>query len=69
MGRKQNMIPPMMTGGGSVVPKVVGGLVLLALLALVIKHPGEAATWAKSFIGMVSSAVDGIATFFQQVSS
>lgn len=57
------------TSGGKLLPKLIGGLVTVALLAVVIKHPSDAATWAKEFGNWLEAAVDGIASFLQQVAS
>lgn len=55
------------TTGGKVLPKLISSLIVVALLAIVIKHPSDAATWAKGFVSWLEGAVDGIATFFQRV--
>lgn len=55
--------------GTSLLTKVIGFLVLIAVLTLVIKHPAESATWlgqAGHFVGVV---VDGIASFLQSAAS
>ncbi|HJQ45587.1 MAG TPA: hypothetical protein VJ870_04570 [Amycolatopsis sp.] len=67
MSKKNNMIP--MPTGGSVLPKVYAGVIALGLLAVVIKHPGDAAASAKALFAVASATVDGIASFFQQLGS
>lgn len=62
----RNGFPVMKTDGG-VLSKVIGWAVALALLTLVIKHPGDAATWAKSLFGMLGNAIEGISTFLRYV--
>ncbi|OXM70728.1 MULTISPECIES: hypothetical protein [Amycolatopsis] len=68
MGKKSNMIP-LPSSGGSILPKLIGGLVILATLAIVIKRPSDAATWVRAAIGSATDAIDGVATFFRQVAS
>lgn len=60
--------PTMKTGGGAL-PKVIGTLVVFAVLALVVKQPVEAAHLAKNLGGMLLGAVDGMATFINQTAS
>jgi hypothetical protein len=57
---------PMETGGG-VLRKVAGVLVALAVLALVVKHPNDAATWVSSVFRMLGGMVDGISEFLREV--
>lgn len=63
---KNNVVP---TGGSSVLPKVIGTLVVLGLLAVVVKHPGDAAAWVTGVAAWFESVVDGVAEFFRQVGS
>jgi hypothetical protein len=56
----KNLYPGMKTGGG-LVPKVVGGLVLIALITLVIKYPADAARWVHG----LGAVIDGLVTFFR----
>ncbi|WP_275895896.1 MULTISPECIES: hypothetical protein [Amycolatopsis] len=42
---------------------------MLALLAIVVKHPADAATWAKSIGSGIGAIIDGIATFVRQLSA
>lgn len=67
MGKKKTSMIPMPTSSGSVLPKLFTGLIVLGLLALVVKHPTEAASGAKALFDWLGSAVDRIASFFQQV--
>lgn len=57
---------PIPTGGG-LFRKIVGLAVLIALLAIVIKHPAEAAAAATSAVGFVGSVIDGLWSFVQQL--
>lgn len=66
MAGKQQIIPT--AGGGKFLPKLIGTLVLLAVLALIIKHPTSAAASVDSLWTAGASVVDGLATFFQAVS-
>jgi len=56
---------PVKTGGAA--GKVVGLLVLCAVLALVIKHPTDAATWVTSAFRWLGTVVDGISAFLREV--
>ncbi len=56
---------PMKTGGA--VGKVIGLLVLCAVLALVIKHPSDAATWVTSAFRWLGTVIDGISAFLRAV--
>lgn len=67
MAKNSNMIP--MPTGSSVLPKLVTAAVLLALVAIVVKHPGDAATWTKAIFGGAVDVIDGIATFIRQVAN
>jgi hypothetical protein len=51
----------------SALPKAVGTMVMLALLVVIVKHPTDAAEWAKALGAWIGNAADGIATFMQQV--
>jgi hypothetical protein len=64
---KKNILP--MAGGTSVMPKVIGTLIVLGLLVLVVEHPADAAVWVKELAAGVGSVVDGVAAFFQQLAS
>ncbi|OQO91976.1 hypothetical protein B1813_06745 [Saccharomonospora piscinae] len=66
MSKKSSMIP-MPTGGSSVVPKLITGLVGLALFAIVVRHPSEAAGWMTDIFGWLGGVVDGLASFIRQV--
>jgi uncharacterized membrane protein YdcZ (DUF606 family) len=68
MTKKNNMIP-MSTRSSGILPKLVGGLVIVALLVIVVKHPGEAAEWAKQILNWLGGVLDGLVSFFQQVGS
>lgn len=57
---KKTMLP-MPTSQGSILPKLVGTLVTIAVLIFVVKHPSESANFVKT-------AAEAISTFFQQVS-
>jgi hypothetical protein len=62
----KNAFPGTKSSGG-LLKKVVGTVVVLALLTLVVKHPSDAATWTKALFGLAGEVIDGIVTFFQQV--
>lgn len=56
---------PMKTGGA--LGKIVGLLVACAVLALVVKHPSDAATWVSSLFQMLGDVIDGISAFLLDV--
>jgi hypothetical protein len=60
----KNAIP--MKAGGAM-GKVIGLLVMLALLALVVKHPSDAATWVTGAFQTLGNVIDGISTFLRDV--
>lgn len=65
MSKKSSMIP--MPAGSSIVPKVIAGLVGLALFAIVVRHPSEAAGWLTNIFGWLGGIVDGLVSFIRQV--
>lgn len=56
---------PMKTGGA--LGKVIGLLVVCAVLALVIKHPSDAATWVTGAFRWLGTVIDGISAFLRAV--
>ena len=58
---------PMMKSGGGALSKLVGVLLMLAVLTLVVKHPAESAHWFSGALSTLGTAVEGLATFLQQV--
>ncbi|MEB3368071.1 hypothetical protein [Saccharopolyspora mangrovi] len=60
---KQQM-PVMPKAGGGLLGKLVGTLVVLALLVLVVKHPAAAATMVQGLFGLLGGAVEGLVAFF-----
>lgn len=56
---------PMKTGGA--LGKVIGLLVVCAVLALVIKHPSDTATWVTGAFRWLGTVVDGISAFLRAV--
>lgn len=64
MGKTQFPMPKV---GSGLLPKVVGGLIGLAILTLVVKSPEEAAVLAKGIAAMFGAAAEGVATFLQRV--
>lgn len=57
----KQMIP--MPSGGSVLPKLIGTAVLIALVVVVVKHPGDSANLVQQLFALGEGAVDGIAAF------
>lgn len=58
---------PVPTGSSGVLPKLIGTLVVIALLVIVVQHPGEAASWTKALFSGLGAVVDGIVSFIRQV--
>lgn len=65
---KQTMIP-MPGGSSSVLPKLITAAVLIALVLVVVKHPGDSAEWVKTLFAAGESVVDGLATFLHKLSA
>lgn len=61
-------IPGIQTGG-SALPKVIGIVVLIALAVIVVKHPGDAATWVKDGFSALGDVIDGVVAFIRNVSA
>jgi hypothetical protein len=59
--------PVLPKAGGGLLMKVVGTVAVVALLTVVVRHPADAATWAKNLGGLVATIVDGVAAFFRQL--
>jgi hypothetical protein len=57
---------PMKTGSG-LLSKVIGTVVVLAVLTLVVKHPTNAASFVTGLFHLVSQAIDGISAFLGQI--
>ncbi|WP_435582092.1 hypothetical protein [Amycolatopsis thermoflava] len=63
MSRKDGF--PIIASSGGGLKRVVSALVVVAVLAVVIRNPDEAASWAKSLFGIATGAVDGLASFIR----
>lgn len=57
---------PMKTGSG-LLAKVVGALVAVTVVALVVKHPADAASAVTGLFHLVSHVVDGVSSFLGQI--
>jgi hypothetical protein len=62
----KNSMLPMKTGGG-MLGKVIGTVVCLAVVALVVKHPADAAGWVTGGLHVAGSVIDGVSTFLAHV--
>jgi hypothetical protein len=60
----RNVIPGMKTGGG-VMSKVIGTAAVLAILVMVVKHPTDAASFAKTLFSALGAVIDGLVSFFR----
>lgn len=61
-------LAPMPTSN-SVLPKLITTAVVLALLVIVVKHPGDAATWVTALVTGAVDVIDGVASFIRQVAN
>jgi hypothetical protein len=68
MASRKNSMFPMPTSSG-IVPKVIGTMLLIAIVSIVIKHPSEAANFATGLFGLLGAAIDGVISFLRQVAS
>jgi hypothetical protein len=62
----RNVIPGLKTGGG-IMSKVIGTAVTLAILVIVVKHPTDAASFAKSIFSALGAVIDGLVSFFRSL--
>lgn len=62
---KKSMMP--IPSGSRILPKLVGAAVVIALLLVVVQHPTDAANWVQALVNGGEAIVDGIATFFHQI--
>ncbi|MFF0145974.1 hypothetical protein ATK36_0461 [Amycolatopsis sulphurea] len=62
----KQQFPGLKVGSGRL-SKLILGAVVLALLVLVVKYPGDAASWAKGVGSTVADGIDGIVTFFRSI--
>lgn len=62
----RNVIPGMKTGMG-VMPKLIVTAVVLAIMVIVVKHPTDAADFAKAFFGGVGAVIDGLVSFLRSL--
>jgi hypothetical protein len=60
----RNMLP---TKTGGALGKVISVLIMLAVLALIVQHPADAATWAISVVRLLGRVISGISTFLRNV--
>jgi hypothetical protein len=67
MGRKTS--PVVQEKSGSVRGKVIGVLIALAVLAVVVKHPADAAIFARAAVGWIGAVGDALASFGQHIAS
>ncbi len=62
----RNVIPGMKTGGG-MMAKTIGVAVVLAILVIVVKHPTDAAGFAKTLFSGFGAVIDGFVSFFRSL--
>ena len=62
----KNIIPGLQTGR-SAMSKLIGTAVVLAILVIVVKHPTDAATFAKSILSGSGALIDGLVSFFRSL--
>lgn len=57
---------PMMKTGGGVLSKLLGALIVLALLTFMVENPTEAAQLIKEALNFLDNAVASLVTILQQ---
>lgn len=62
----RNAIPGVATGGG-ILSKIIGTAIVLAILVMVVKHPADAASFAKTVFSGFGAVIDGLASFFRSL--
>lgn len=62
----KNMLPNMKAGGG-LLKKIVGAVIALAILALVINHPHDAAGIVNSATDQSGGVIDSVVEFFRDL--
>lgn len=60
----KNTIPGLKTGGG-ILSKVIGTVVVLAILVAVVKYPNDAASLVKTVFAGLGTLIDGLVGFFR----
>lgn len=63
----KNSLPIMPKASGGALSKVIWMLVGVALLALVVKYPNDAATFVQGAVDLFGGAVGGLVKFFRGV--
>ena len=63
----KNMMP--MKSGSSLVSKLVGLIIVSAVLMLIIKYPSDAAGWVTGGAHLFTNVVSGLVAFFRQLGS
>lgn len=58
---------PLKTGGSGLATKVIGWLIVIAVLTLVVKYPADTAVWVRELAGLASDVIDGISTFLRTI--
>ncbi|MGV9362287.1 hypothetical protein [Amycolatopsis sp. NPDC003731] len=67
MARKTS--PVVQEKGGSVRGKVIGAAIVLAALAVVVKHPADAVIFVRAAFGWLGAIGDGLASFGRDIAS
>lgn len=62
----RNVIPGLKTGGG-IMSKLIGTAVVVAFLVIVVKHPTEAAGFAKALFSGAGTVIDGFVSFLRSL--
>ncbi|QRP47410.1 hypothetical protein [Amycolatopsis sp. FDAARGOS 1241] len=62
----KSVLPNFKSGGG-LIKKAIGVVILLAVLALVIRHPHDAAGMVNSAKDQGGGVIDSVAKFFQDL--
>ncbi|MFI5611327.1 hypothetical protein [Amycolatopsis sp. NPDC051903] len=62
----KNSIPQFKTGGG-ILSKLIGTALVIAVLVLVVKHPGDSGSAVHGAFAFASTAIDGLVDFIRAV--
>lgn len=67
MAKQSTPVPAVANSGGGVLSKLVGFVVLGALVTLIVKYPQDSAQWTENGFSGLMSLVDGLVTFIRAV--
>ncbi|NKQ54419.1 hypothetical protein HFP15_16180 [Amycolatopsis sp. K13G38] len=65
MGKK-DPLQALVGNSGGAMGKLVGGVIVVALLVIVVKFPSDAAHWLKELWGLGEEVISGLVSFIRQ---